>query len=78
LDQQLEYMVWAYQAQPHSVGDIHLIVVHGSDRQGLGDKELSAHLKTDREWTEVKQGVIKLRGARKINCENTQECRTEQ
>jgi hypothetical protein len=56
----MEYMLWAYQAQPQSVGDIHLIVVHGCDRQGLGDKELSAHLKTDRELTEVKQVVIKL------------------
>jgi hypothetical protein len=57
------------------LGDIHLILVCGCDRQGLGDKELSAHLKGDRETTEVKEVVIKLRGARKFNCENMQECR---
>ena len=60
------------------LGDIHLIPVHGRGTQRLDDKELSAYLKVDRESTEVKEVVNKLRGAWKISCENTQESRRQQ
>ena len=43
--------------------DIQLTLVHGCGTQRLDDKELSAYLKFDRERTEVKEVVNKLRGA---------------
>ena len=46
--------------------------------QGLDNKELSAYLKVDREPTEVKEVVNRLRGAWKIKCENVQEGRRQQ
>ena len=60
------------------LGDIHLIPVHGCGSQGLDDKELLAYRKVDREPTEVKKVLNKLRGAWKINCENTKEGRRQQ
>ena len=60
------------------LGDIQLIPVHGRGSQRLDDKELSANLKFYREPTEVKEVINELRGAWKINCENTQECRRQQ
>ena len=74
----MEYILWAYQAQPHSVmGCSPYILVHGCDTQGLDDMELSEYLKNDREPTKFNEVVIKLRGVLKINCENRQEGRRE-
>jgi len=46
--------------------------------QGLNNKDISAYIKSDREPTEVKEVVNKLRGTWKINCENRQEGRRQQ
>ena len=55
-DQHMEYMLQAYQAEPHSVrGYSSYFLVHGSDMHRLDDEELSTYLKGDGEPAEMKE-----------------------
>jgi len=74
----MEYMLWAYHAQPHSVGGYSTYSSTWMWDARTECKVLSEYLKVDRETTEVKEVVNKLRGAWKINCETTQEGRRQQ